>query len=78
LRFSIGLRVIRDQHADAPHPLGLLRARRNRPGRRTTDKRDEEHPSASANPRKSRHAPAPVVDGRLGNAALLVKPGGAP
>src|SRR5262249_36369530 len=29
------------QHADPPHPVGLLRARRERPRRRTTEQRDE-------------------------------------
>src|SRR5262245_40223956 len=29
------------QHADPPHPLGLLRARRERPRRRATEQRDE-------------------------------------
>ena len=34
------------EHADAPHPLGLLRARRDRPRcRRTAEKRDELAPS---------------------------------
>jgi hypothetical protein len=33
---------MRHQHADAPHPLALLRARGERPrGRRITDKSDE-------------------------------------
>src|SRR5262249_45240641 len=30
-----------DQHADAPHPLALLRSRRQRPRRRAADERDE-------------------------------------
>src|SRR5258708_20269340 len=39
LTFSIGLRVVRHQHADPPR---LLRARRERPGRRrAAEKRDE-------------------------------------
>jgi hypothetical protein len=38
LTFSIGLRVIVDQHTDPP---GLLRARRERPSRRAAEKRDE-------------------------------------
>jgi hypothetical protein len=29
------------QHADAPHPLGLLRARRERPRHRCAGKRDK-------------------------------------
>jgi hypothetical protein len=29
------------QHGDAPHALGLLRARRNRPRSRVADERDE-------------------------------------
>jgi hypothetical protein len=29
------------EHADAPHPLALLRPRRERPSCRTTEKRDE-------------------------------------
>jgi hypothetical protein len=29
------------EHADAPHPLALLRPRRNRPSRRTAEERDE-------------------------------------
>src|SRR6516165_5961660 len=43
------------EHADAPHPLALLRARRERPSRRAPDERDELAPphsitsSASAN-----------------------------
>jgi len=31
----------RHQHPDAPHPFGLLRARRDRPRRRASDERDE-------------------------------------
>src|SRR5262249_29385172 len=30
-----------DEHTDAPHPLGLLRARRERPRRRAAQQRDE-------------------------------------
>src|SRR5262245_50530380 len=41
LKFRI-VRGCRQQHADAPHPLGLLRARCERPrGRRGAEKRDE-------------------------------------
>ena len=41
LRFRI-VRGRAHEHADAPHPLGLLRARRERPrGRRAAEKRDE-------------------------------------
>ena len=37
-----------DEHADAPHPLALLRARRERPRRRrTAEKRDELAPPHS-------------------------------
>jgi hypothetical protein len=38
---SLSFCVIGDthEHADAPHPIGLLRARRERPRRRTADKR---------------------------------------
>ena len=40
-----------DEHADAPHPLGLLRTRRERPRRRrAAEKRDELAP-ARASPR---------------------------
>ena len=42
---GLSFRIVRGQaheHADAPHPLGLLRARRERPrGRRAAEKRDE-------------------------------------
>ena len=42
---SLCLRVVRgewNEHADAPHPLGLLRARRERPRRRrAAEQRDE-------------------------------------
>src|SRR5262245_40311103 len=31
----------RQEHADAPYPLALLRARRERPSRRAAEKRDE-------------------------------------
>ena len=45
-------RIIRGQvheHADAPHPLGLLRVRRERPRRRrAADQRDELAPSHGA------------------------------
>src|SRR5262249_40125115 len=41
LTFPIGLRVGSDQHADAPHPLALLRLHRERPGRRAAEQRDE-------------------------------------
>jgi hypothetical protein len=42
LTFSVCLPVGSDQHADAPHALGLLRARRERPSsRRTANERDE-------------------------------------
>src|SRR5215831_8554045 len=41
LTFSIGLPVGSDQHADAPHPLGLLRARRERPRGGAAEQRDE-------------------------------------
>ncbi len=40
LHFRIVL-GIGHQHADAPHPLGLLRARRERPRRRAAEQRDE-------------------------------------
>jgi hypothetical protein len=33
--------VVRHEHADAPHPLGLLRSARQRPRRRAAEKRDE-------------------------------------
>jgi hypothetical protein len=42
------LRVVRgcgQEHADAPHPLGLLRARRERPRHRATEERNELAPS---------------------------------
>jgi hypothetical protein len=41
---SLGFRIIRGrghEHADAPHPLGLLRACRKRPCRRAAEQRDE-------------------------------------
>jgi len=42
---SLKLRIVcgaGHQHADAPHPLGLLRARRERPrGHRASEQRDE-------------------------------------
>ena len=38
---------IEHQHADAPHPLGLLRARRDRPRRSAAEQRDELAPSHS-------------------------------
>src|SRR5579862_5693593 len=45
LTFTIGLRVIRDQHTNPP---GLLRARRKRPSRRrATEQRDEVAPPKS-------------------------------
>src|SRR5262249_15905897 len=47
LTFSIGLPVGSDQQADAPHLLGLLRARRERPRGRAAKKRDELAPSHS-------------------------------
>src|SRR5262249_39995879 len=40
LSFQIG-RSRAHEHADAPHALALLRARRERPSRRTTEKRYE-------------------------------------
>src|SRR5262249_13234906 len=43
LSFAV-VRSIRQQHADAPHPLGLLRARRERPRRSAAEKRDERAP----------------------------------
>src|SRR5262249_54122797 len=40
----LGFRITH-QHADPPHPLGLLRARRERPGcRRAAEQRDELSP----------------------------------
>src|SRR5262249_49874881 len=45
------------EHADAPHPVGLLRARRKRPGcRRATDERNERAPfhSIASSARASR------------------------
>jgi hypothetical protein len=33
--------VARQQHADTPHPIRLLRPRRERPCRRATEQRDE-------------------------------------
>ena len=33
--------VVRHEHADAPHAVALLRPRRERPGRRAAEKRDE-------------------------------------
>src|SRR5262249_39997572 len=40
LPFSAGLQVMH-QDANAPHPVGLLRLRRQRPRRRTAEQRDE-------------------------------------
>src|SRR5262249_18915606 len=40
LKFRI-VRGCRQQHADAPHPLGLLRTRRERPRRRAAKQCDE-------------------------------------
>ena len=45
----IGSRV--HEHADVPHPLALLRARRERPGSRAADERDELAPPHMSNPR---------------------------
>jgi hypothetical protein len=42
LAFSGGLILRRNQHSDAPHPVGLLRRHRERPsGGRAAEKRDE-------------------------------------
>jgi hypothetical protein len=44
LKSGLCFRVVRGpihQHADAPHPLGLLRACRERPYCRTAEQRDE-------------------------------------
>src|SRR5262249_53402037 len=41
---GLGLRIVRrhaHQYADPPHPLGLLRPRRERPRRRAADERDD-------------------------------------
>src|SRR5215471_8869102 len=40
LRFQIAFGKVR-QHANSPHALGLLRARRQRPRRRAANERDE-------------------------------------
>jgi hypothetical protein len=40
LKFWI-VRGCRKEHADAPHPLGLLRTRRERPHSRAAEQRDE-------------------------------------
>src|SRR5262249_26088514 len=39
--------VIAHQHADAPHALGLLRPRHDRPGGRAAEERDERAPPHS-------------------------------
>jgi hypothetical protein len=45
----------RHEHADAPHALALLRARRERPSRRTAERSDEFAPSKA-----NAHLPLPV------------------
>src|SRR5262249_23480281 len=43
--FPLGIVFVgRHKHADAPHPLALLRARRERPRRRAAEERDEVAP----------------------------------
>ena len=55
------------EHADAPHPLGLLRARRQRPRRRAADERDELAPphsiTSSARATKVGHVEAERLGG---------------
>ena len=46
-------RIVRgcgQEHADAPHPLGLLRARRERPRRRRTTQNTEKFPPPHVRP----------------------------
>src|SRR5215472_11134988 len=56
------------EHADAPHPLGLLRARRERPRGRAADERDELAPFHSI----TSSASASSVGGRSSPSALAV------
>jgi hypothetical protein len=55
LQFRISLSAAH-QHADAPHPLGLLRTRRERPScRRAAEKHDESAPAHGAYPKARDH-----------------------
>src|SRR5262245_49495218 len=68
LTFAISLWVD-DQHADAPRPLRLLRARRDRPSRRAAEQRDEvaaPHHSITSSARCSRN------QGRLSSSFFAV------
>src|SRR5262245_58511093 len=54
------VRACRPEHADAPHPLRLLRARRERPCRcRATDERDELTPVHSITSSARSHSGRP-------------------
>src|SRR5262249_57983977 len=70
---------LRAQHADAPHTLALLRARRQRPrGCDTTQKRDEFPPPHGAYPKAKDHKPiiAPCIAANSGHSSpLWVKSG---
>src|SRR5262249_29208810 len=68
---SVPFRIVSsqiDEHADAPHPLGLLRPRRKRPRRRTAEQRDEVAPFQSI----TRSASASNVSGMVTLRVLAV------
>src|SRR5262249_15035180 len=67
LRFRIGFNGS-EQHTDAPHPLGLLRARRERPRRRAAEQRDEVAPFHSI----TSSARASSVGGSVGPSDVAV------
>src|SRR5262249_11549276 len=70
---SLGLRIVlgeRHEHADAPHSLALLRARRERPrGRRAADERDDCAPGAHS---ITSSASASTLSGNVRPSALAV------
>ena len=59
---SIGLDGANSSRCSAPHPLALLRARRERPRRRAAEQRDE---VASFQPIELHLVPAAKPDGRI-------------
>src|SRR5262249_60340653 len=59
LRFHIVFSVPH-KHADASHPLALLRARRQWPRRRTADERDDLAPPAARHPPTLHRRPRPA------------------
>src|SRR5262249_11175864 len=77
LRLPI-VRGNRHEHADAPHPLAVLRARRERPRGRTAEKRDERAPthsitsSASASSAGDNSRPSALAVVRLRMSSYLV------